>query len=93
MEQLIQELIAAKHDSDRATARLKAAKAAIEKACPDGLNTPEVVVSFVAAHETSSYNWKKLEQAMEFDPTLAAIGKMFIELSSVKDAYRYRFYK
>lgn len=92
MNDLIRELIDAKKDSDRANKRLKEAKAAVEKAFPDGISTTDVLISFIEEHTTSSYNWKKLEKAMELDETLAAIGKMFIETTDVKPTYRYRFY-
>lgn len=92
MNELIKELIAAKKDSDRANKRLKEAKAAVEKAFPDGVSTADVLVSFIEEHTTSSYNWKKLEEVMKVDPVLEAIGKMFIETTEVKPAYRYRFY-
>lgn len=92
MDKLIKELIDAKRDSDRANKRLKAAKEAVEKAFPEGISTSEVLVSLVEEHTTSSYNWKKLEQAMKVDPVLEAIGRMFIETTDVKALYRYRFY-
>ena len=92
MNELIKELIDAKKDSDRANKRLKEAKAAVEKAFPDGISTTDVLISFIEEHTTSSYNWKKLEKAMEVDPVLEAIGKMFIETTDVKPTYRYRFY-
>ena len=92
MDNLIKELIEAKRDSDRANKRLRAAKEAVEAAFPEGISTKDVLVSFIEEHTTSSYNWKKLEQAMGFDKTLAAIGKMFIETTDVKPTYRYRFY-
>ena len=92
MNELIRELIAAKKDSDRANKRLKEAKIAVEKAYPEGLSTADVLISFIEEHTTSSYNWKKLEQAMKVDPVLEAIGKMFIETTDVKPTYRYRFY-
>lgn len=92
MDNLIKELIEAKRDSDRANKRLRAAKEAIEAAFPEGISTKDVLVSFIEEHTTSSYNWKKLEKAMELDETLAAIGKMFIETSDVKATYRYKFY-
>ena len=92
MNELIRELIEAKHDADRANKRLRAAKEAVEAAFPEGVSTPSVLVSFIEEHTTSSYNWKKLEQAMKFDATLEAIGKMFIETTDVKPTYRYRFY-
>lgn len=92
MNELIRELIDAKKDSDRANKRLKEAKAAVERAFPDGISTTDVLVSFIEEHTTSSYNWKKLEQAMKVDPVLEAIGKMFIETTDVKPTYRYRFY-
>ena len=93
MNELIRELIEAKRDSDRANKRLRAAKEAVEAAFPEGVSTPSVLVSFIEEHTTSSYNWKKLEQAMKFDATLEAIGKMFIETTDVKPTYRYRFYQ
>ena len=68
------------------------AKEAVEKAYPQGVSTAEVLVSFIDEHTTSSYNWKKLEKAMEVDPVLEAIGKMFIETTPVKVSYRYKFY-
>ena len=92
MNDLIRELTDAKKDSDRANKRLKEAKAAVEKALPDGISTTDVLISFIEEHTTSSYNWKKLEQAMKVDPVLEAIGKMFIETTDVKPTYRYRFY-
>ena len=92
MNDLIRELIDAKKDSDRANKRLKEAKATVEKAFPDGISTTDVLISFIEEHTTSSYNWKKLEQAMKVDPVLEAIGKMFIETTDVKPTYRYRFY-
>lgn len=92
MDNLIRELIDAKKDSDRATKRLREAKAAVEKAFPEGISTSEVLVSLVEEHTTSSYNWKKLEQVMKVDPVLEAIGRMFIETTDVKALYRYRFY-
>lgn len=92
MDNLIKELIEAKRDSDRANKRLRAAKEAVEAAFPKGISTRDVLVSFIEEHTTSSYNWKKLEKAMELDETLAAIGKMFIETTDVKPTYRYRFY-
>ena len=92
MNDLLRELIDAKKDSDRANKRLKEAKAAVEKAFPDGISTTDVLISFIEEHTTSSYNWKKLEQAMKVDPVLEAIGKMFIETTDVKPTYRYRFY-
>ena len=92
MNDLIRELIDAKKDSDRANKRLKEAKAAVEKAVPDGISTTDVLISFIEEQTTSSYNWKKLEQAMKVDPVLEAIGKMFIETTDVKPTYRYRFY-
>ena len=91
MNELIRELIEAKRDSDRANKRLRAAKEAVEAAFPEGVSTPSVLVSFIEEYTTSSYNWKKLEQAMKFDTTLAAIGKMIIETNDVKPTYRYRF--
>lgn len=92
MDNLIKELIEAKRDSDRANKRLRAAKEAVEAAFPEGISTRDVIVSFIEEHTTSSYNWKKLEKAMELDETLATIGKMFIETTDVKPTYRYRFY-
>ena len=92
MDNLIRELIDAKRDSDRATKRLREAKEAVEKAFPEGISTSEVLISLVKEHTTSSYNWKKLEQAMKVDPVLEAIGRMFIETTDVKALYRYRFY-
>ena len=92
MDRRIRELINAKRDSDRANKRLKAAKEAVEKAYPQGVSTSEVLVSFIDEHTTSSYNWKKLEKAMEVDPVLEAIGRMFIETTPVKVSYRYKFY-
>lgn len=92
MDRRIRELINAKKDSDRANKRLRAAKEAVEKAYPQGVSTSEVLVSFIDEHTTSSYNWKKLEKAMEVDPVLEAIGKMFIETTPVKVSYRYKFY-
>lgn len=92
MDNLIRELIDAKKDSDRATKRLREAKEAVEKAFPEGISTSEVLISLVKEHTTSSYNWKKLEQAMKVDPVLEAIGRMFIETTDMKALYRYRFY-
>ena len=92
MDNLIKELVEAKRDVDKANKRLRVAKEAVEAAFPKGVATRDVLVSYIEEHTTSSYNWKKLEQAMKLDATLEAIGRMFIETTDVKPTYRYRFY-
>ena len=92
MNNIIKELLDAKKASDAANKRLREAKEAIELLYPEGLSTSDVLISLVEEHTTSSYNWKKLEQAMSVDPVLESIGKMFIETTKVKPTYRYRFY-
>ena len=54
MNELIRELIDAKKDSDGANKRLKEAKAAVERAFPDGISTTDVLISFIEEHTTSS---------------------------------------